>query len=467
MYDAGNSSWIKHSDFLILDIVFVEVSYLISYFLRFDIYADWPDAYTRIGFLLLLLDVVVAFLGESYTGILKRTTLQEAWAVFKHVSAIMMLCLLYLFCVKETAVYSRIVIGQTWLIALVILYISRELRKKVVRKEKIENQDVQNIVLVVNSKSVREIVESFSKQYGMTICSILIKDIEEQQQEFMGIPVLHHTDEALEYMRTNVVDSIFLHVTEKEEFDEKLLKKCAETGIAIHIHTADLSKCGRELRSEEIAGYSVLTSCIHLADPRQLFVKRMFDIAGSVIGLCITGILWFLFAPIIFFQSPGPIFFSQVRIGKNGRKFKMYKFRTMYLGAEEQKKKLIAHNKMSGQIFKMENDPRVFPIGRFLRKTSLDEFPQMWNVLKGEMSLVGTRPPTIDEYEQYELRHKRRIAVKPGITGLWQVSGRSDILDFEEIVKLDTKYVTEWSIFEDFKILCKTIRVVLKREGSL
>ena len=145
----------------------------------------------------------------------------------------------------------------------------------------------------------------------------------------------------------------------------------------------------------------------------------------------------------------------------------MYKFRTMYLDAEEQKKKLIAHNKMSGHIFKMDNDPRVFPIGKFLRKTSLDEFPQMWNVLKGEMSLVGTRPPTIDEYEQYELRHKRRIAVKPGITGLWQVSGRSDILDFEEIVKLDTKYVTEWSIFEDFKILCKTIRVVLKREGSL
>ena len=173
---------------------------------------------------------------------------------------------------------------------------------------------------------------------------------------------------------------------------------------------------------------------------------------------------------IFYIKSPGPIFFSQYRVGKNGRKFKIYKFRSMYMDAEERKKELMKQNRVSdGLMFKMENDPRVIGsekgpgkgIGNFIRKTSLDEFPQFFNVLKGDMSLVGTRPPTVDEWEKYELHHRARLAIKPGLTGMWQVSGRSEITDFEEVVKLDTKYISEWSFMLDIKILFKTVLIVL------
>jgi lipopolysaccharide/colanic/teichoic acid biosynthesis glycosyltransferase len=179
-------------------------------------------------------------------------------------------------------------------------------------------------------------------------------------------------------------------------------------------------------------------------------------------------------APVIKKASPGPVFFSQERVGKNGRIFRIYKFRSMYLDAEDRLKDLMAQNEMQGHMFKMENDPRIIGsekgpgkgIGNFIRKTSIDELPQFWNILKGEMSLVGTRPPTKNEYEQYELHHKIRLSMKPGLTGMWQTSGRSDITDFEEIVKLDTKYIENWSLGLDIKLLFKTILVVLNREGS-
>ncbi|MCI5494360.1 MAG: sugar transferase, partial [Lachnospiraceae bacterium] len=173
-----------------------------------------------------------------------------------------------------------------------------------------------------------------------------------------------------------------------------------------------------------------------------------------------------IFAPVIKHQSPGPIFFSQIRVGKNGRKFKIYKFRSMYTDAEERKQELMKDNEMDGLMFKMDNDPRVFPAGKIMRKLSIDELPQFWNILKGEMSLVGTRPPTVDEFVQYEAHHRARLGIKPGLTGMWQVSGRSDITDFEEVVKLDTQYISNWSLGLDVKILFKTIEVVLMGSGA-
>lgn len=205
-------------------------------------------------------------------------------------------------------------------------------------------------------------------------------------------------------------------------------------------------------------------------------LKRIMDICGGLAGCILTGIIFLFVAPAIYIKSPGPIFFSQYRVGKNGRKFKIYKFRSMYMDAEERKKELMKQNRVSdGLMFKMENDPRVIGsekgpgkgIGNFIRKTSLDEFPQFFNVLKGDMSLVGTRPPTVDEWEKYELHHRARLAIKPGLTGMWQVSGRSEITDFEEVVKLDTKYISEWSFMLDIKILFKTVLIVLGQKGSM
>ena len=184
--------------------------------------------------------------------------------------------------------------------------------------------------------------------------------------------------------------------------------------------------------------------------------------------MLLTGIIFIFVAPIIYIKSPGPIFFKQVRIGKNGKKFNIYKFRSMYMDAEERKKELMAQNDIKdGMMFKMDNDPSIIKgIGNFIRDYSLDEFPQFWNVLIGDMSLVGTRPPTVDEWEKYEMHHRSRLAFKPGLTGMWQVSGRSNITDFEEVVRLDTEYIKKWSPGLDIMILFKTVAVVLGKVGS-
>ena len=263
---------------------------------------------------------------------------------------------------------------------------------------------------------------------------------------------------------------------EGREIPQKVFDAFAEMGITIHVKIADVNEMqGKNQTVERMGNYTVVTTCINMASAGQLVLKRIMDICGGLAGCILTGIIFLFVAPAIYIKSPGPIFFSQYRVGKNGRKFKIYKFRSMYMDAEERKKELMKQNEMKGLMFKMENDPRIIGsgadgskhgLGWFIRKTSLDEFPQFWNVLKGDMSLVGTRPPTVDEWKQYEPYHRGRLAVKPGLTGRWQVSGRSDITDFEEVVKLDMEYVKNWNIGMDIKILLKTVGVVLKGSGS-
>jgi lipopolysaccharide/colanic/teichoic acid biosynthesis glycosyltransferase len=219
---------------------------------------------------------------------------------------------------------------------------------------------------------------------------------------------------------------------------------------------------------------------MNYATTKQAMLKRAMDIVGGLVGCLICAVLFVFVAPAIYISSPGPIFFAQERIGKNGKHFKMYKFRSMYMDAEERKKELMSQNKHGGNLmFKLDFDPRIIGnkilpdgtrktgIGQFIRSTSIDEFPQFFNVLKGDMSLVGTRPPLISEFEAYQQHHRARMSVKPGITGMWQVSGRSEITDFEEVVRLDTQYINEWSIGLDIKILLQTVVTVLKQKGSV
>ena len=198
----------------------------------------------------------------------------------------------------------------------------------------------------------------------------------------------------------------------------------------------------------------------------QLLAKRCLDLAGAVVGLLLLGLMYPFVALAIKLESPGPVFFGQTRLGEHGRPFTCWKFRSMYVDAEYRKKELMAHNEMNGQMFKMKDDPRVTRVGRFIRKTSIDEFPQFWNVLKGEMSLVGTRPPTPDEVARYANWHRKRICIRPGITGLWQVNGRSQIQEFDEVARLDIRYVENWSIWLDIKILFQTLWVVTLGRGA-
>lgn len=282
-----------------------------------------------------------------------------------------------------------------------------------------------------------------------------------------GKNVLGNINQLIEILKTNIVDEVVFDLP-GEHIDnfENYVFECENMGVSISlvmytielkISKPDLSLLGR---------IPILTFKTTDFSPWQLLVKRIMDIIFGSIGLIITALSFVFIAIAIKLESDGPILFAQNRMGRNGRIFTFYKFRSMYKDAEERKKILMSQNEVNGHMFKITNDPRITNVGKFLRRTSLDELPQFWNILKGDMSLVGTRPPTLDEVDKYETHHWRRLSIKPGLTGMWQVSGRSKILDFDEVVKLDLEYIDNWTIWLDIKIIFKTFFAVLKMRGS-
>ena len=334
------------------------------------------------------------------------------------------------------------------------------------------------MILVVTKSEAGKLVEklrdnSFSEY---EIAGIVYADQKPEKGEMVSrIPVVGDVDELIERLQTKWVDSVFVRVSDRSLIPQGILEKCIDMGITVHSCLEGSEEWTANQYINRMGGYTVLTSSVRIVSARQVVAKRILDICGSLVGVVLTGILTVFLAPAIYISSPGPIFFSQIRVGKNGKRFKIYKFRSMYMDAEKRKKELMERNEMKGFMFKMKADPRIIGSGKdgtrhglgwFIRKTSLDEFPQFWNVLKGEMSLVGTRPPTEDEWEKYEYYHRGRLAVKPGLTGIWQISGRSDVTDFEEVVKMDMQYVKTWNIGMDLRILTKTVGVVLSGSGS-
>ena len=297
-----------------------------------------------------------------------------------------------------------------------------------------------------------------------------------------GIPVVTDYETIVPYVQHEWVDEVFLCGDAFLDEHTMLIEQLRRMGIVTHIAVAKRNHSLEDKQQQigQLGDYTVMTTSLTYASGTQLFFKRVMDIAGSLVGCLITILLTIMIGPMIYISSPGPIFFTQERVGKNGKKFKMYKFRTMYPDAEERKAELMAKNRVEdGMMFKLDYDPRIIGnrilpdgtvkegLGSFLRRTSLDEFPQFFNVLRGDMSLVGTRPPTVDEWEKYDLRHRARLACRPGITGLWQVSGRSKITDFEEVVRLDTEYIDNWNIGMDLKILLQTVGAVAKSDGAM
>ena len=271
----------------------------------------------------------------------------------------------------------------------------------------------------------------------------------------------------LEYVKRHQVDLVIFsvnHLARKKI--EHLIEAFSEMGIDSLITIDSFAIETLETKLEDFGTTNVIRLSPRLFTDGELLLKRLMDIAGALVGCFICIIFGLIVAPLIFLEDPGPIIFKQKRVGRNGKFFYIYKFRSMYQDAEAKLQTLKDQNEMQGFMFKMKNDPRITKIGKILRKTSIDELPQFFNVLEGSMSLIGTRPPTVDEYNQYSAHHKRRISIKPGITGLWQVSGRSEITDFEEIVRLDCFYIDHWSITGDIKILLKTFAAVFTGKGS-
>jgi exopolysaccharide biosynthesis polyprenyl glycosylphosphotransferase len=244
------------------------------------------------------------------------------------------------------------------------------------------------------------------------------------------------------------------------------LSICELVGVQARLSLHFLGNSQYKAALAPLGDTQALSFYTHWMTPLEAFMKRAIDLLGALVGLAITFVLYPWISYRIKKESPGPVIFKQIRVGENGREFKCYKFRTMGLDAEARKQELMGLNQMQGPIFKIDRDPRIFDFGQFLRRSSLDELPQFLNILRGEMSLVGPRPPTPDEVARYQTHYRRRFSVRPGLTGMWQVSGRNQIANFEEILDLDLRYIEQWSIFLDLQIIARTIWVVVARRGA-
>lgn len=250
---------------------------------------------------------------------------------------------------------------------------------------------------------------------------------------------------------------------------QQYIDLCTDMGVTLRLIVDFYESKNANSYVSSVGTYPVIAYHTISLNAYEQVLKRSIDILAGLAGLILFSPFMIVTAIAIKLDSPGPVIFKQKRLGQNGREFNIYKFRSMYIDAEARKAELMKKNEIQGEsgcMFKMKNDPRVTRVGRFIRKYSIDEFPQFFNILKGDMSLVGTRPPTMDEVEKYKREQWRRISIKPGLTGMWQVNGRSNICSFEEVVKMDVFYIDNWSLILDIKIILKTMQVLINSKGA-
>ncbi|WMJ85792.1 sugar transferase [Anaerocolumna sp. MB42-C2] len=458
---------------LFVDLCCIVISFLLATWIRYgNITKYWyNNVYSFASVYVLLLYTAIYYFYDSYSRLFKRGYWEELIIVIKINCILAAAVTAVIFIFQEGTTYSRLFFFCFFLLNIMFMYIARQYYKIFLLAFYKKSSSSKKIMIITTSDQVKEVLSRIKREneweYQITYLTILDKHMVGEIIE--GIEVKADFIDMFEVAKHQVIDGVFIHIPNDFPLNlnlEETILEFENMGITVNLSINTFGLKIHEKIVQELSGYHVLTFSSRLFDGSQLHLKRIVDIAGGLVGCILTVILTIFIAPAIMIESPGPVFFSQIRVGKNGRRFRIYKFRSMYADADARKQELLAQNEMNGYMFKIKNDPRITKVGNFLRKTSLDEFPQFLNILKGDMSLVGTRPPTEDEFLQYEGRHKRRLALKSGLTGLWQVSGRSDISDFEEVVKLDLEYIDNWSVLMDIKILFKTVRVVLFGRGS-
>jgi len=466
-------SLIKRYAFMGIDIVALTIALVLSNVIRFGeldlLQYDYLYIYVY------LISVVACFIGtiafQLDRHIFDRGYYQEFLAVVKSCICIGVVVLSYLFMSQQGIHYSRAQLSYFFIIFFVISYVGHQLLKPTIAAYYKRSRSCRKIMLITSSDKVESILEKFKlrNNWYFDLAYICIVDKDMQGETIQEIPVIANKDNMLKVSKDIVLDAVFINIPYHVHtfFDtQKCLHDFQSLGVIVHVNIDALELDVAEKVIENLGFFKVVSYASRLREPGQLIIKRCMDIVGGLVGCLITIVVGIFVVPAIYIESPGKVIYSQMRVGKNGRHFKMYKFRSMYPDADKRKAELMAQNEMKGAMFKMKDDPRITKVGKFIRKYSIDELPQFFNVLKGDMSLVGTRPPTVDEVEKYLVEQKRRLSVTPGMTGLWQTSGRSEVYDFDEIVKLDLKYIDTWSVGLDVKLLLKTIVVCVKGSGA-
>ncbi len=461
---------VQNYSILGIECVSIVISYLLALFTRGGslLRSDYSEDYLTTIFCILFFHLLAHYLFDWNASFFKRGYYVELIAIMKYNSILVLTLGSFLFVTKFQD-FSRLVFIYFFVYNICFTYVGHLLLKKFFVSVYRNSVNSNKLIVITTSPLAEDILSKMSSslEWSFQVTGLVLLDTDRIGETIRDMPVLSDRKHLYEYLKTALVDEVFIHLPDYSTQDlEEIITSFQSMGVTVHVNMDIFSNIMAHKTAESFAGFTVLSYEAASFDYRRLLVKRIMDIAGALVGLLITGVLTPFIALAIKLDAPGPVFFSQKRVGKNGRYFKIYKFRSMYLDAEGKKQELLKKNEMDGPIFKLEHDPRITRVGAFLRKTSLDELPQFLNILLGQMSLVGTRPPTIEEFQQYELYYRRRLSIKPGLTGLWQVSGRSEITDFREIVKLDLEYIDHWSLSSDIRILLMTVWVVIMGKGA-
>lgn len=454
------SDTVLHIYLLLMDLIGSFVSAVIAFAIRYGTFlgiSESGDA-IRIVIILLIIVAIINIFASPVKYFISRGSFAELVDVAIRQLISVGALVLFLYLAHSADTLSRLVFGYYLITDIAIVWLLRVAVKSSLKKHYKTVSSAIKVIILADKDRMNNISEQFNQsgEWKRVIVKTVING-ENSCREVLDYATHHEVDEVFVSIRNN------LNETPYREFISELVGMGIKTDI--DIMQFEMETPGKKYL-DEVGKYAVVAIERNVPAISRVFLKRLGDILGGIAGTVIFALAFIIVGPLIRLDSEGPVIFVQKRVGKNGRIFDFYKFRSMYIDAEERKKELMDQNEMNGLMFKMENDPRITKIGKFLRKTSIDELPQFICVLKGDMSLVGTRPPTIDEYKKYKSYQKSRLSMKPGITGLWQISGRSDIRDFDEVIKLDMQYIDNWSILEDIRILFKTVGVVLMGKGS-
>ena len=496
MYKRRVRGWSQHIDFMLLDILCAFFSLLVAFQLVEKEGVLSSRFFWWIVLETTLVNLVVMIVMDTYHSVLHHSPWDELLRLLAQTGYLVLLLLVFQLLNRTAEADLRKIALYALPLYMLSCYIVRQAYKSFLKKKHhIFNRHSLLIALETSQipTVIPRILRSNYGAYRFSGIAIMGADPSEEQArqalrsmweeypEVETIPIVATADTLEQYLTNNWVDEVYLDVPSKTDLPVELINNLMRMGITIHTaltHLDDIES--RHKNVEWICGHLTITTSLGYITGRDLFLKRLIDIVGGLFGSLFTMLLVLPVGLAIWLSDPGPIFFKQTRIGENGKKFQMYKFRSMYMNAEARKKQLAQETGQQDQMmFKLEHDPRIIGqrqrsdgkwkkgVGGWIRELSLDEFPQFFNVLKGDMSMVGTRPPTLDEWYQYEPFHRSRMSTRPGITGLWQVSGRSKITDFDTVVRLDREYIENWSLKQDFHILFKTVLVVLLRRGAM
>jgi exopolysaccharide biosynthesis polyprenyl glycosylphosphotransferase len=454
----------------LLDLALLAAAFPIAYFLRdrweglptgglYPISSYWPLLVST-----LLVWQLASWLSNLYRAYRTLSILNEVLRLARTFVVVALVLAAGQYAVHQTGV-SRAFFALYYAVAFTLLVANRLAVRLTARAARRRGYNTRAFAVVGTGELAKLVVRTVAahREWGYVFAGYVLDDGD-------GAPasgkVLGRLDEMARVLEEHVVDEVVFAVA-RERLDrvEEAAVLCEEQGVGVKVLLNFFPNRVAKLTLEEVDGIPVLSFSAGPTDEGALVVKRLLDVVASALVLAALAPISLLVALAVKLDSPGPVLFRQRRVGQNGREFWLYKFRSMFVDAEARRAELLHRNEMDGPAFKISDDPRVTRVGRFLRKTSLDEVPQFWNVLRGEMSVVGPRPPLPDEVKRYERWQRRRLSVRPGITCTWQVSGRNE-LDFAQWMELDLRYIDNWSLWHDVEILLRTIPAVLLGKGA-